>query len=113
VGVIDITFHVENALRGTTRGRELTVSEWIGLWQSGQRYRVGERVLLFLYPRSKLGLTSCVSGRTGRFELDSQSRVLLSPQQVSIFRKDPVVGGRSQVAFSDFASAVRQASEEE
>ena len=113
VGTVNITFHVETALRGAARGREFTISEWIGLWHSGQRYRIGERVLVFLYPRSKVGLTSCVSGPIGRFELDSQNRVLFSPQQLSIFRKDPVVGGKSRVPFSDFASAVRQASEEE
>ena len=31
-------------------GEELTISQWIGLWSGGQRYRVGERVLLFFIP---------------------------------------------------------------
>ncbi|HKU23857.1 MAG TPA: hypothetical protein VJQ54_00220 [Candidatus Sulfotelmatobacter sp.] len=113
IGTVKVTFLVENAFRGATRGRQSTFSEWIGLWQSGQRYRLGERVFVFLYPRSRVGLTSCVSGSMGRFEMDSQGSVLLSAQQVSVFRKDPVLGGRSRVPFSDFASAVRQASEEE
>ena len=79
----------------------------------GQRYRVGERVLLFLYPPSKLGLTSCVGGRMGRFTVDPWGRVLLSAQHLSAFRADPVLGGKSRVRFSDFALAVRRASEEE
>ena len=27
----------------------LTVNEWAGLWQNGERYHAGEKVLLFLY----------------------------------------------------------------
>jgi hypothetical protein len=113
VATVRVTFHVENPVRGATRGRDFTASEWIGLWQSGQRYRVGERVLVFLYPRSKLGLTSSVGGPLGRFAVDPQQKILLSPRQLSTFRTDPVLGGRPRVPFSDFALAVRQASEEE
>jgi hypothetical protein len=65
VETVAITFHVENAIRGATPGEDLTISQWIGLWSGGQRYRVGERVLLFLYPPSKLRLTSCVAGGMG------------------------------------------------
>ena len=53
-----ITFRVEVAVRGVRRGQTINVSEWGGLWQAGEQYRAGERVFLFLYPRSKLGLTS-------------------------------------------------------
>jgi len=108
-----ITFHIENAIRGATPGEDLTISQWIGLWSSGQRYRVGERVLLFLYPPSKLGLTSCVAGAMGRFTIDPRGRVLLSAQHLSAFRADPVLGGKSRVSFSDLASAVQRAGEEE
>lgn len=113
VETVAITFHVENAIRGATPGEDLTISQWIGLWSSGQRYRVGERVLLFLYPPSKLGLTSCVAGAMGRFTIDPRGRVLLSAQHLSAFRADPVLGGKSRVSFSDFASAVQRAGEEE
>jgi hypothetical protein len=113
VETVAITFHVENAIRGATPGEDLTISQWIGLWSGGQRYRVGERVLLFLYPPSKLGLTSCVAGTMGRFTIDARGRILLSAQYLAAFRADPVLGGRSRVRFSDFALAVRHASEEE
>jgi len=113
VETVAITFHVENAIRGATPGENLTISQWIGLWSGGQRYRVGERVLLFLYPPSKLGLTSCVGGGLGRFTIDPWGRVLLSAQHLSAFRTDPVLGGKSRVRVSDFALAVRRASEEE
>lgn len=113
VETVAITFHIDYAIRGTTPGEDLTISQWIGLWSGGQRYRVGERVLLFLYPPSKLGLTSCVAGVIGRFTIDPWGRVLLSAQHLSAFRGDPVLGGKSRVRISDFALAVRRASEEE
>jgi len=113
VETVAITFHIEKAIRGATPGEDLTISQWIGLWSSGQRYRVGERVLLFLYPPSKLGLTSCVAGTTGRFAIDPRGRVLLSAQHLSAFRADPVLGWKSRVSFSDLALAVQRAGEEE
>ena len=85
----------------------------MGLWSSGQRYRVGERVLLFLYPPSKLGLTSAVGAEIGRFNVDPLGRVLLSAQQLSAFRADPVLAGKSRVNFSDLALAVQRTAEEE
>jgi hypothetical protein len=113
VATVAITFHIENAILGAVPGRDLSISEWMGLWSSGQRYRVGERVLLFLYPRSKLGLTSSVAGAMGRFTADTQGGVLLSPLHMSAFRTHPVVGGKSRLRLSDFALAVKQATGEE
>lgn len=113
IETLAITFHVENAIRGTTPGEDLTITQWIGLWASGQRYRIGERSLFLFYPPSKLGLTSCVGGQMGRFAIDPFGWVLLSPQQLSAFRTDPVLGGKSRVSLSDFTLAVRQAGEEE
>jgi len=110
VETVAISFHIDNAIRGVTPGENLTISQWIGLWSGGQRYRMGERVLLFLYPPSKLGLTSCVAGCVGRFNIDPWGRVLLSAHHLSAFRADPVLGGKSRVRFSDFALAVRRAS---
>ena len=70
-----ITFQVDEPVRGVRRGQILTVREWGGLWQAGERYREGERVLLFLYPSSRLGLTSPVGGARGRFRVDRAGRV--------------------------------------
>ena len=113
VETVAVTFHIEQAIRGAIPGEYLTISQWIGLWSGGQRYRLGERVLLFLYPPSKLGLTSCVGGGMGRFAIDPRGRVVLSAQHLAAFRTDPVLGGKSRVRLSDFASAVRRATEEE
>jgi hypothetical protein len=112
VKTVLITFHIDQAIRGATPGQDLTIHQWMGAWTSGQRYRVGEHVLLFLYPLSKLGLTSCVGGTLGRFALDPAGRVLLSAQHLSAFRSDPVLGGKSHVSITDLSEAVRRASEE-
>jgi hypothetical protein len=113
VETVAITFHVENAIRGTVPGEDVTVLQWMGLWSSGQSYRPGERVLLFLYPRSKLGLTSSVSGPMGRFQMDGAGHVVLSPQQLVAFRSEAVLSGKTHAKFSDFVLAARRASEEE
>jgi len=113
VETVAITFHIENAIRGATPGESLTISQWIGLWSSGQRYRAGERVLLFLYPNSKLGLTSCVGGALGRLAIDPGGRVLLTAHHLAAFRRDAVLGGKSRLRLSDFALAVSRAAEEE
>lgn len=75
VATVQITFRVEQAIRGTRTGQVLTIREWAGLWNSGERYRPGERLLLFLYSPGKLGLTSPVGGPLGRFHVDSAGNV--------------------------------------
>ena len=113
IETVAITFHVDQALRGATPGDSVTISQWMALWSSGQSYRVGERVMLFLYPPSRLGLTSLVGGELGRFHVDLAGRVLLNPQHQSAFRNDPIIGGKSRVRVSDFASALSRAGREE
>ena len=104
---VAITFHVERAIRGVRPGQNLTIRQWIGLWASGQRYRVGEHVLLLLYPPSKLGLTSSVAGPMGRFAIDPLGRILLSDEHLAAFRRDPTLGGKSRASLSEFAQAVK------
>ena len=109
IETVAVTFRVDSALRGAWKGQDLTIMQWVGLWSSGQRYRVGEKVLLFLYPRSKLGLTSWVGGPLGRFAVNASGYVLPTMEQYSAFRTDPVLGGKSRLHISDFALAVLRA----
>jgi hypothetical protein len=113
VEAVAISFHVDRAIRGVIPGQNLTTFQWIGLWQGGQRYRVGEHVVLFLYPPSKLGLTSCVGGPLGRFSIDSLNQIALSEQHMAAFGADPALGGRSHIRFRDFVRAARRPMEEE
>jgi len=82
VAAIQVTFHVEKALRGVHTGQMLVIREWPGLWQAGERYRPGERVMLFLYPPSKLGLTSPVGAAMGRFQVDQDGRIPVEPGRI-------------------------------
>jgi hypothetical protein len=109
VSSVAISFHVERAIRGPIPGSDFTISQWIGAWSGGQRYRVGDRALLFLYPASRLGLTSCVGGPIGLFHIDSLGRVSFSAEQLSAFHADPLLHGKSLVSFRDFAAAVERA----
>ncbi len=108
-----VTFQVEHAMRGTLPGQSLTIHEWAGLWTSGERYRVGDQVLLFLYSPSRLGLTSPVAGGIGRFAMDSQGRVVMNAQHVALLAADPILGGKTLVSYADFVQALRRSSGEE
>jgi len=94
VATVLINFHVDQAIRGVRTGQMLAVREWAGLWESGERYRPGERVLLFLYPPSKLGLTSPVGGPMGRFRIDPSGRVILGPGSIGVRSRHPGIAPR-------------------
>lgn len=83
LGAVQITFRVEQAIRGVRTGQVLNIREWAGLWNSGERYRSGERLLLFLYTPSKLGLTSPVGGPLGRFAVDSSGNAIFDNARVA------------------------------
>ncbi|HLW85476.1 MAG TPA: hypothetical protein VKR60_09705 [Candidatus Sulfotelmatobacter sp.] len=114
IATVAVTFRVERPLRGAISGESLTIQQWLGLWTGGQRYTVGEHVLLFLYPPSRLGLTSSVAGPMGRFKVDLAGRILLSELQFAVFRSDRFLaelspGDQRSIGFNDFARALRQA----
>jgi hypothetical protein len=101
---VRITFKVEQAMRGDVRvGEPFSIREWPGLWTAGPRYRVGERLVLFLYPPSKLGLTSPVAGKWGRVRVTHDGVIELWPtwKQIVLHADVP-----------RFALAVRRLAEE-
>src|ERR1700728_96756 len=108
-----VTFRVDQAMRGASPGQSLTIREWAGLRSGGERYYVGERVFLFLYSPGKLGLTSPVAGGMGRFAMNSQGSVVMSPQHVVNFAKDTILGGKTVVSSAEFTQAVLRSSQEE
>ncbi|HTC46203.1 MAG TPA: hypothetical protein VK722_02710 [Candidatus Aquilonibacter sp.] len=110
-----ITFEVEDGIRGIATGQRLTIHEWAGLWTNAERYRVGERVFLFLHSPSRLGLTSPVFGSLGRFSMDPQRRIILSAQHVSALADDALLAGdlltgKTIIPYANFAEAVRRVS---
>jgi hypothetical protein len=113
---IAVTFHVDEGIRGTKTGQTLTIREWAGLWNSRERYRPGEHVFLFLYPPSRLGLTSPVSGDFGRLAIGSGNRVIL-PGRLADELPVPARLKREarenhKLSLRQFAAAIRRASEE-
>lgn len=110
---VQVTFHVEQAVRGARIGQSLSIREWTGLWSSGERYHVGERLMLFLYPPSKIGLTSTVGGPAGRFAVDRNGRVQLNPMQQQMARSSPIrIQTRRLVPLREFTRAVRRLTQE-
>src|SRR5438552_11337185 len=89
VSTVRITFQVEQGIRGVRTGRMLVIREWVGLWEQGERYRLGERVLLFLYRPSQLGLTSPVAGPFGHFTVDRSGKIDLKPDHAAFLASDP------------------------
>lgn len=115
VATTRISFHVDRGIRGVSTGRMLVIREWAGLWSAGERYRTGERVLLFLYAPSKLGLTSPVAGALGRLAISSQGTVVLPPGDLQTFPDNPIRGQRLYdqrgLSSRDVARAIRRAEE--
>jgi hypothetical protein len=111
VPTMKIRFQVEQGLRGVRSRSVLTIRQWAGLWESGERYRPGERLLLFLYRPSKLGLTSPVGGVRGRFALDHNGQVLLGMERAALWRDSLRQMKRDRMPLRAFMRSLRQAQE--
>lgn len=74
---VQITFRVDQGIRGVAGKRTVTIREWAGLWTLAPRYRIGERLVLFLYPPGSAGLTSPVGGTLGRLPIDDRNRIIV------------------------------------
>ena len=116
VATVQIDFQVDQGVRGVRTGQTLAIREWAGLWQSGERYRPGERVLLFLYPPSKLGLTSPVRGPMGRFQIGPDGQVVFDPGRIGFSTRRPSIGDTprapTRVSPREFVRFLRSAEEE-
>lgn len=116
VATVQVTFRVEQAIRGTRNRDTLTIREWAGLWTAGERYRPGERLLLFFYSPGKLGLTSPVGGPLGRMEVDSGGSVVLENERLAALSLNPgllaPVRGKRRVTTRALALAIQTAGSE-
>jgi len=70
---IQLSFRVDEPIAGVERGQVLTIHEWAGAWSMHRPMSKGEHILIFLYPPSRLGLTSPVGGSLGQIALDSSA----------------------------------------
>jgi hypothetical protein len=70
VPTVEFRFRVDRPITGVEPGQVLTIREWTGALSRQRPLRRGDRVLLFLYPPGRLGLTSPVGGAQGQVRLD-------------------------------------------
>ncbi len=64
-GTVEVTFQVQQPVLGAV-GATYTLREWSGLWTGGrQRYRLGQRAMVFLHATNGPGLSSPVDGMEG------------------------------------------------
>jgi hypothetical protein len=98
---IELSFRVDEAIAGVDPGQVLTIHEWAGAWamQFQRPMSKGQHVLIFLYPASRLGLTSPVGGSLGQVALDSTGK------NVSKNAERPAEGVGLRIASSRRSSA--------
>jgi hypothetical protein len=76
---IELKFQVDQGMVGVQSGQILKVREWAGAWSAQGAMHRGQRWLLFLYPPSRLGLTSPVGGAMGQVALDASGKNVVVP----------------------------------
>jgi hypothetical protein len=82
---------------------------------AGPRYRIGQRLMLFLYAPSALGLTSPEGGRLGQFAVDRDGRVVLSlgqQQAIRVLPKPVHLDIHRPIPLREFTRAVRRMQED-
>lgn len=113
VPIVKVTFHVDHAIAGVHAGREVTIREWAGAWTQHPMH-TGQRVLLLLYPQSRLGLTSPVGGALGQVELSGKNTVVppafVSGTENSLqLRHPPERKSRARISLAQLERAIRSA----
>ncbi len=78
---IQLTFRVDRAIAGVEQGQTLTIHEWAGACSMHRPMSSGQHILIFLYPPSRLGLTSPVGGSLGQVALDSSGKNVSDQEQ--------------------------------
>jgi len=100
---VQLSFRVDRAIAGVEPGQVLTIHEWAGAWSMQRPMRKGEHILIFLYPPSRLGLTSPVGGSRGQVALDP------SGEGVSEHDRKPVAAVGAGVRVVQLERAIRSA----
>ncbi len=70
---VQLSFYIDEAIAGVKQGQVLTIHEWTGALPAQRPMRRGQHFLIFLYPPSRLGLTSPVGGPLGQVPLRANS----------------------------------------
>jgi hypothetical protein len=89
IPAVQLTFRIDHAIAGVEPGQILTIHEWAGASSMHPPMLKGQHILLFLYPPSRIGLTSPVSGSQGQVALDPTG------EYVTLRRSSPGVAVQS------------------
>jgi len=118
---VELSFRVDQAIAGVEPGQVLTIHEWAGAWSMHRPMSKGQHILIFLYPPSRLGLTSPVGGSLGQVALDPSGKNVseyvrepaasVSPRNEPSTRRHVPVDARS-VSVVQLERAIRSAREE-
>jgi hypothetical protein len=73
---MELRFRVDHAIAAVESGQVVTIREWTGALSRQRALRPGDRVLILLYPPSRLGLTSPVGGSLGQVRLDPSGQLV-------------------------------------
>ena len=101
-GVVEVVFHVEDAVLGCAAGGDYVLRESAALWRNSPgRYRVGQRAVWMLYPPNAGGLSSPVDGMLGVLPLTGRGdamQVDMRWAQASERRAQPQSPGTAPIA---------------
>ena len=120
---VQLRFRVDEAIAGVERGQVVTIHEWAGAWSRHRPMRSGEHILIFLYPPSRLGLTSPVGGALGQVALDASGKNVAKRRPAAVLGLGPglrnessqqprLPGGAGGVSVVQLERAIRSAREE-
>jgi hypothetical protein len=91
---VEFLFRVDRAIAGVDPGQILTVHEWTGGLPNQRPMSRGQHFLVFLYPPSRLGLTSPVGGAQGQIALAAGGTyVLKEAESVSVAQLERAIRG--------------------
>ena len=119
---IQLTFRVDDAIAGVEQGQILTIHEWAGAWSMHRPMSSGQRILIFLYPLSRLGFTSPVGGSLGQVALDPTGKYVSKyeerpPEPIGLQNESsarpPVPADTRSVSVVQLERAIRSARNEE
>jgi hypothetical protein len=76
--VVEIEFRVDQGVRGTSIGEPFVLRETEEQWRKGPQFTPHERVIVFLYPPDKDGLSAPVGGAVGVLPRSDEDEVDLT-----------------------------------
>jgi hypothetical protein len=74
IPAVELSFRVDEPIAGVRRWQVVTIHEWVGALDRQRPMIKGQHILTFLYPPSRLGLTSPVGGSLGQVALDASGK---------------------------------------